>query len=68
MNNRNGKDVQLGGLTGIVLATVLAGGVSMLIVAGAKVRRMAGNAVADSRGPRFVVRNATFGPAADHDE
>lgn len=35
MNNRNGKDVQLGGLTGIVLATVFAGGISMLIVAGA---------------------------------
>lgn len=35
MNNRNGKDVQLGGLVGIGLATVFAGGVAMLIVAGA---------------------------------
>lgn len=35
MNNRNGQDVQLGGLTGIVGATVFAGGVSLLVVAGA---------------------------------
>jgi cytosine permease len=35
MNNRNGSDVQLGGLTGIVGATVFAGGVAMLVVAGA---------------------------------
>ncbi len=35
MNNRDGKDVQLGGLTGIVGATIVAGGLAMLIVAGA---------------------------------
>lgn len=35
MNNRDGKDVQLGGLTGISLATVFAGGMALLIVAGA---------------------------------
>ena len=35
MNNRNGKDVQLGGLVGIAGATILAGGLSLLIVAGA---------------------------------
>jgi len=35
MNNRNGKDVQLGGLVGIALATIFAGGMAMLIVAGA---------------------------------
>ena len=35
MNNRNSKDVQLGGLTGIALATVVAGGLAILIVAGA---------------------------------
>ena len=35
MNNRNGKDVQLGGLVGIALATIVAGGLSLLIVAGA---------------------------------
>jgi len=35
MNNRNTKDVQLGGLVGIALATVVAGGLSLLIVAGA---------------------------------
>ncbi|MBL7220412.1 MAG: cytosine permease [Phycisphaerae bacterium] len=35
MNNRDGRDVQLGGLVGIALATVFAGGVAMLVVAGA---------------------------------
>jgi len=35
MNNRDAKDVQLGGLTGITLATVFAGGLALLIVAGA---------------------------------
>lgn len=35
MNCRNNKDVQMGGLTGIALATLVAGGLSVLIVAGA---------------------------------
>jgi cytosine permease len=35
MNNRNAKDVQLGGLVGIAGATVVAGGISLLVVAGA---------------------------------
>ena len=35
MNNRDAKDVQLGGLTGIALATIVAGGLSLLIMAGA---------------------------------
>jgi len=35
MNNRDEKDVQLGGLVGVALATVFAGGLSLLIVAGA---------------------------------
>jgi len=35
MNNRDKKDVQLGGLVGISLATIFAGGLSLLIVAGA---------------------------------
>jgi len=35
MNNRNAKDVHLGGLVGIALATVVAGGLALLIVAGA---------------------------------
>jgi cytosine permease len=34
-SNRNAKDVQLGGLTGIALATVFAAGLAVLIVAGA---------------------------------
>jgi len=34
MNNRNTKDVHLGGLVGIALATVVSGGLTMLIVAG----------------------------------
>jgi len=36
MNNRNAKDVQLGGLVGIALATVISGGLALLIVAGAQ--------------------------------
>jgi cytosine permease len=35
MNNRNEKDVQMGGLIGIALATIVAGGASVLIAAGA---------------------------------
>jgi len=34
-NSRDGKDVQMGGLVGIALITVLAGGASVLIAAGA---------------------------------
>jgi len=35
MNNRNAKDVQLGGLVGIALAIVVTGGLALLVVAGA---------------------------------
>ena len=35
MNNRHPKDIQLAGLTGVVLATVVAGGLAILVVAGA---------------------------------
>jgi len=35
MNNRDGRDVQLGGLIGIAGATIFAGGLALLIVAGA---------------------------------
>ncbi len=35
MNNRDGNDVQLGGLVGIVGSTVFAGGIAILVVAGA---------------------------------
>ena len=35
MNNRDAKDVQIGGLVGIAGATIFAGGMSLLIVAGA---------------------------------
>jgi cytosine permease len=34
MNSRNAKDVHLGGLSGVALATIFAGGLSILIVAG----------------------------------
>lgn len=34
MNNRNAKDVHLGGLVGIVVTTVVAGGLGILVVAG----------------------------------
>jgi cytosine permease len=35
MAGRNSKDVQLGGLVGIVLATIFAGGLAVIVVAGA---------------------------------
>jgi cytosine permease len=35
MNNRDGKDVQLGGIFGVALSTIFAGGLALLIVAGA---------------------------------
>jgi cytosine permease len=35
MNNRNAKDVHWGGLVGVALSTVVAGGLAILIVAGA---------------------------------
>lgn len=35
MNNRTGKDVQLGGLFGVAFSTIFAGGLALLIVAGA---------------------------------
>ena len=35
MNTRNAKDVQMGGLIGVALATIVAGGLALLIVAGA---------------------------------
>ena len=34
MNNRNTRDVHLGGLVGIALTTIVSGGLSLLIVAG----------------------------------
>lgn len=44
MNNRDSRDVQLGGLTGITLATLFAGGLAILIVAGAYGAKMIPNA------------------------
>jgi cytosine permease len=35
MNNRDGNDVQMGGLAGVAGATILAGGLALLVVAGA---------------------------------
>jgi len=35
MNNRHPKDIQLAGLTGVALATIVAGGLAILVVAGA---------------------------------
>jgi cytosine permease len=42
MNTRNGRDVQLGGLTGVALATIVAGGLALLIVAGAHGMKLPG--------------------------
>jgi cytosine permease len=41
MNNRDAKDVQLGGLVGVAGSTVFAGGLALLIVAGAHGAKMA---------------------------
>ena len=46
MNNRNARDVQLGGLVGIALTTIFAGGISLLVVAGAQGLGKAGDDLA----------------------
>ena len=51
MNNRDAKDVQLGGLVGITLATVFAGGLALLIVAGS---------LGGGKAPDDAVLRATF--------
>jgi len=43
MNNRNPRDVNLGGLVGIAGATIFAGGLALLIVAGANGLGLSGN-------------------------
>jgi len=77
MNNRNAKDVHLGGLAGIALATVCAGGLSLLIVAGAyggatvtsgaimEPTRLMGSIVGDKAAPVFMylLAIAAFPPA-----
>jgi len=50
MNNRNAKDVQLGGLVGIAGATAFAGGLALLVVAGA---------YGSGKGPDEAVLNPT---------
>ena len=39
MGNRNAKDIQMGGLTGIALAILIAGGLPLIAVAGANAKR-----------------------------
>ncbi len=77
MNNRNEKDVQLGGLVGISLATILSGGLALLIVAGAlgagkapdgavlRATSMMGGAVGDGTAKVFMylLALAAFPPA-----
>ncbi len=62
MNNRNRRDVHLGGLVGIVLATLVAGGVAMLAVAGASGLGLAGNS-ADLRATDLLATIMGKGPA-----
>ena len=50
MNNRDAKDVQMGGLVGIALATVFAGGLAILVAAGAHGNGVAPNAVLRATG------------------
>lgn len=47
MNNRNAKDVHLGGLVGIALSTIFAGGIAILVVAGAYGGGKASGAIMD---------------------
>ncbi len=50
-NSRKGSDVQWGGLFGITLATVLAGGLAIVVVAGAYGANMVPASVAGSLNP-----------------
>ena len=77
MNNRNAKDVHLGGLVGVALSTVFAGGLALLIVAGAygsgmvtggaiiEPPRLMANIVGDKAAPVFMylLAIAAFPPA-----
>ncbi len=77
MNNRGAKDVHLGGLVGVALSTVFAGGVALLIVAGAygsgivtsgaimEPPRLMGNIVGDKTAAVFMylLAIAAFPPA-----
>jgi len=77
MNNRNAKDVHLGGLAGVALSTVFAGGLALLIVAGAygsgivtggaimEPPRLMGNIVGDKTATVFMylLAIAAFPPA-----
>jgi cytosine permease len=47
MNNRNAKDVHLGGLVGIALSTIFAGGIALVVVAGAYGGGKASGAIMD---------------------
>ena len=52
MNNKDEKDVQMGGLVGIALATIVAGGASILIAAGAVGLKL--GAGLDTAAPSFM--------------
>jgi cytosine permease len=52
MNNRNTKDVHLGGLVGIALATIVSAGLTVLIVAGA-------GGLGLQHGPDFAILRST---------
>ncbi|MFZ1934732.1 MAG: hypothetical protein WCB27_25265 [Thermoguttaceae bacterium] len=60
MNNRNAKDVHIGGLVGIVLATLVAGGIAMLAVAGGSHLGLAPNGAlrATDLLPKIMGKNA----------
>ena len=54
-NSRNGSDVQWGGLVGVTLATVIAGGLAILVVAGAYGGTMVPASVAGSLNPLDLI-------------
>ncbi len=64
MNNRNGKDVQLGGLVGITLSTIFAGGIALLVVAGAHGLGLAGTekAIMDPTALMDSILGSKLGP------
>lgn len=67
MNSRNKKDVQLGGLIGIALATVVTTGLSLLIVAGAysspEFTKSAVASASKATPPDFILQSTGLIPA-----
>jgi cytosine permease len=66
MNSRNATDVQYGGLTGIALATVVAGGLTMLAVAGAYGAGRVPDAVTGNLNPLDLMKEGILSPGVSN--